>query len=113
MGLQVLNPSNKLTIIDPSQIKEIVTSKAKNRALAMREFGVNSFRYEIIDIGTSKDDLELKEKYWIQSLCTLTPHGYNLNSGGSTKQKVTVDGIVFESKGKADQHIARTSAISL
>ena len=79
----------------------------------MREFGVNSFRCEIIDIGTSKDDLELKEKYWIQSLCTLTPHGYNLNSGGSTKQKVTVDGIVFGSKWKADQHIARTRAISL
>jgi hypothetical protein len=30
MGLQVLNPSNKLSIIDPSQIKEIVTSEQQD-----------------------------------------------------------------------------------
>ena len=30
MGLQVLNPSNKLSIIDPSQVKEIVTSEQQD-----------------------------------------------------------------------------------
>ena len=94
-----------------------IDKQADSLHAAMRAFGVDSFRYEKIDRGISKDDLELKEKYWIQSLGTLTPHGYNLNSGGSSggsnKQKVTIDGIDFESKGKADQYIARTRGISL
>ena len=49
----------------------------------MRIWGQH-IRYKIIDRGTSKDDLELKEKYWIESLGTLTPDGYNLNRGGSS-----------------------------
>ena len=94
-----------------------VAKQADSLHQAMRNFGVDSFTYEIIDRGSSKDDLELKEKYWIENLGTLTPNGYNLNSGGSSggsnKQEVTVDGRSFKSKGEADNYIARTRCVSL
>ena len=49
-----------------------IDKQADSLHSAMRKFRVEYYRYEIIDRGIIKDDLELKEKYWIQCLGTLT-----------------------------------------
>lgn len=84
---------------------------------AIREFGPDDFIVLQIDSGTAKNDLEKKERYWIKKLGTLSPHGYNISSGGvsggSNKKAVEIDGVRFESVGIAAQYISETRKISL
>lgn len=84
---------------------------------AIREFGSDAFDIQIIDNGTTKKDLEQKEKFWIKKLKTLTPGGYNIStggvSGGSNKKGVYVDNIFFESIQKAGLYISETRNISI
>jgi len=55
---------------------------------AIRKYGWESFSWEVIDTAVSKEDLDYKEKYWIQELRTLTSSGgYNLNDGGSNGKR--------------------------
>ena len=49
---------------------------------AIRLYGEEKFIVEIIDTAKSAEDLNAKEKHWIQKLGTLSPHGYNLCEGG-------------------------------
>jgi hypothetical protein len=82
MGLQVLNPSNKLDIIDPTQIKEILTSEqddsvyvaaldmtigeirsAYNQAVSQRvELKFKDRRNLIFTLGTSYDELAVSKE---------------------------------------------------
>ncbi|WP_212634815.1 GIY-YIG nuclease family protein [Runella slithyformis] len=84
---------------------------------AIREFGPDAFEIQMIDIGTTKKDLEQKEKYWIKELQTLIPKGYNIStggvSGGSNKKSIHVDNILFESIEKAGLYISETRNISI
>jgi group I intron endonuclease len=84
---------------------------------AIREFGPDDFVVLQIDSGTTKNDLEKKERYWIKKLGTLSPQGYNISSGGvsggSNKKAVEIDGVRFESVGIAAQHISETREISV
>lgn len=50
---------------------------------AMRKYGVEHFHVEQIDVASSKEELNEKEKYWIAKLNTLSPNGYNLVEGGN------------------------------
>lgn len=60
---------------------------------AIRKYGVENFDWCIIDQADSKDELEEKEKFWIESLRSHYTHGngYNATYGGS-------------SFGKGEQH---------
>lgn len=49
---------------------------------AMRKYGVEHFHIEQIDVAASHEELDEKEKYWIKTLGTLSPDGYNLCAGG-------------------------------
>ena len=84
---------------------------------AIRQYGVDAFTIEIIDKGTTKKDLEEKERYWIRALNTLVPNGYNIStggvSGGSHKKPTTIDGILFESVKKAAEYLAESRKISV
>tara|TARA_R110000850_G_scaffold29186_2_gene80737 strand:- start:5975 stop:19717 length:13743 start_codon:yes stop_codon:yes gene_type:complete len=82
MGLQVLNPSNKLDIIDPTQIKEILSSEqndsvlvaalnmtvgeiraAYNQAVSQRvELKFKDKRNLIFTLGTSYDELAVSKE---------------------------------------------------
>ena len=63
---------------------------------AIRKHGFDSFSWEIIDRAESRDELNQKEKWWIEHLDTMNPsRGYNLKSGGDqprfteeTKRKI-------------------------
>ena len=83
---------------------------------AIRMFGATAFRIEKIDEGTTKVDLERKERHWIEIAGTLAPNGFNLDkggvSGGSNSRPVEVDGIKFPSVHAATSYIADVKGIS-
>lgn len=50
---------------------------------AIRKYGVEHFHVEQIDSACSRMELDQKEIYWIATLNTLSPSGYNLSEGGN------------------------------
>ena len=90
---------------------------AESLHAAIREHGSDPFTIVRIDTGTTKVDLEQKERYWIKEKCALFPAGFNLStgggSGGSNRKPVTVDGIRFPSVCAAVEFISQTKCIGL
>lgn len=84
---------------------------------AIRKYGAEAFEIHQIDEGTSKRDLEDKERCWIIKLKTLVPSGYNIStggvSGGSNRKKIDIDDQVFGSVGQAAAYLSETRNISL
>lgn len=66
-------------------------SKEKNRPLykAIRKYGVDNFKFEIIDEASNLDELNNKEIYWIAyyDCCVDNDKGYNLDKGGKNGLK--------------------------
>lgn len=63
-------------------------TKSKHRSLirlAIAKYGENSFKVEAITQCESVDELNQKEQVLIKELDTLSPKGYNLDSGGKSK----------------------------
>jgi group I intron endonuclease len=48
---------------------------------ALRKYGTDAFKWEIIDTATTKDELDEKEKYWIAHYDAVN-NGYNMTEGG-------------------------------
>lgn len=90
---------------------------AESLHAALRKYGPDAFENRQIDQGTTKQDLEQKERFWIGKLGTLTPHGYNISlggvSGGSNKKPCEQDGIRFPGVKERIEHVAKTRGISL
>jgi len=84
---------------------------------AIREHGAEAFTMVQIDSGTTKVDLEQKERHWIKVYGTLIPVGYNIStggvSGGPSGRPVNFDGKRFSSVRVAVEHISHTRDISL
>ena len=49
---------------------------------ALRKYGIQSFEFSIIDNASSKEVLDIKEKFWIRQYDSHGPQGYNLTDGG-------------------------------
>lgn len=49
----------------------------------LKNMGENNFKIEEIDCASSKEELDEKEKYWINFYSCIAPNGYNLKSGGN------------------------------
>ena len=49
---------------------------------AINLVGSDNFVVEIIDIASTKEELDKKETYWIRKCNSFYPNGYNLNNGG-------------------------------
>lgn len=84
---------------------------------AIRRYGEDEFRVRVIDTGTTKKDLERKERYWIAKLGTLAPNGFNISpgggSGGTMGRETILDGERFATFQKAAEHLAVTRGISV
>jgi group I intron endonuclease len=50
---------------------------------AIRKYGKNNFRKEIIEECLSEEYLNNREKYWIKEYNSIFPNGYNLVEGGT------------------------------
>lgn len=48
---------------------------------AFRKYGIENFKFEIIE-ECQQSELDEKEIFWIQTLNSLTPNGYNILKGG-------------------------------
>lgn len=59
--------------------KDVKNNSKMRIHIAIREFGWENFRIEIIE---ETDDLENRERFWIKELNTLYPNGYNDTKGG-------------------------------
>lgn len=84
---------------------------------AIREHGAEAFTMVQIDSGTTKINLEKKEREWIKAHVTLAPVGYNIStggvSGGSNRKPTIFEGKRFSSVGAVVEHISQTRGISL
>lgn len=49
---------------------------------AIKKYGVENFKKEILELCNSKEEMDEKEKYWIKELKTIK-HGYNISEGGN------------------------------
>lgn len=49
---------------------------------ALRFHGKSAFKLVCLGTGSSNEELNEKEKYWISELDTMWPNGYNMTSGG-------------------------------
>jgi group I intron endonuclease len=49
---------------------------------AIKKYGVENFIVEQIDVATNREELNLKEQYWIEHYNCISPNGYNLQNGG-------------------------------
>ena len=56
---------------------------------AIEKYGPQSFTQSIIDTALNQEELDEKERHWIRTLNTLSPHGYNLEAGGDTGWSVS------------------------
>jgi len=73
---------------------------------AMRSYGLAAFSIEILEIlpnTTTQEELNAKERHWIQTLNCIHPNGYNCTSGGDGKffsSQETKDKISRANKGR-------------
>ena len=59
---------------------------------AIRKYGKDNFKFEIIENCLPKD-LDEKEKYYIKKYNTITPNGYNITYGGNQGLKYDYEAI--------------------
>ncbi len=62
--------------------RSIKSSGAPLLKKAFVKYGIDNFKFEKIDFANSVKDLGDKEIYWIKTLKTLAPSGYNILPGG-------------------------------
>ena len=71
----------------------------KTIAHAIRVYGQDAFKFEVLDRTENLKTLSRAEKYWIQKLNTKYPNGYNVKSGGCPTFKLAA-GDLYEIDGK-------------
>lgn len=49
---------------------------------AMRKYGIKNFYIEVIEDNIPSDQLNQREKYWIEQYNSVRPNGYNILAGG-------------------------------
>lgn len=83
---------------------------------AIRTCGEDEFTIAVIDQGTTKRDLERKERHWIKALGTMVPNGFNISSGGGSGgamgRTTHVDGKRFATVREAASYVAETRGIT-
>jgi group I intron endonuclease len=50
---------------------------------AIQKYGKENFTVEQIDVASDREELNSKERYWIEHYDSIAPKGYNLKSGGN------------------------------
>lgn len=71
---------------------------------AIRKYGIENFKMEIIHVGKDVEELNVMEEYYIQQYQSLTTqHGYNIREGGNNTT------LTEETKNKMSQAHKRES----
>lgn len=72
---------------------------------AIKKYGIDAFNVEVIDTAETVDELNEKERYWIQYYGCEKPNGYNLCEGGGNTR-----GYNHREASKAKMSIAKKKA---
>ena len=62
---------------------------------SIQKYGVNAFIWEIIE-ECSVEQLDERESYWINTLNTFVPNGYNIKDGGSNRGEDNAQALLTE-----------------
>jgi group I intron endonuclease len=74
---------------------------------SLKKHGRDNFKFEVIDQANSREELCNKEIYWIKTLTTLSPNGYNLTIGGDGILEMTQEIRNKISKSKKGKKIPK------
>lgn len=87
---KITNEKNNKVYIGQTirSLKERIAEHKRNHTAiseAIRKYGIDSFKIEVIDKGNDTEELNTKEIKWIAYYNSISPLGYNLcNGGGNT-----------------------------
>lgn len=80
---QTINPQQRFNAHNSAAFNEKSPEYDSCFHRALRKYGVENFKYEIIDTADTYEELNKKEIYYIQKFNTLVPNGYNVIDGGN------------------------------
>lgn len=84
--------------------KRAATTKHKREAFylhnSIAKHGVDSFKFEVLLYANDRDYLNLMERLCIQAYGTLSPSGYNLDTGGGVS-RVVAESAKAKMRGRA------------
>lgn len=82
---------------------------------SIRKFGKDNFKITCIEENIPQDILPEKEKYWIETLGTITPNGYNVLEGGQTgggrRKKIVYEGVEYISVAQATYLLSQKTGL--
>jgi group I intron endonuclease len=58
---------------------------------AIKKYGIENFKKEILEECETKEQLSEREKFWIKKLNSIRPNGYNISAGGDGGDTFTND----------------------
>jgi len=103
---KILNKVNGKTYIGQTTLKlskRIAQHIYENKTpiqKAINKYGIESFTISIIDYANSHEILNEKEIYWIKTLNSLVPFGYNLTEGGKGHAHIQTKIVSEETRKK-------------
>lgn len=90
---KLISPSEKCYVGQTCNISKRFSKykkESKNRSYAIdsaiTKYGWDNFQKEILEEKISEDKIDNLERFYIAELNTLSPNGYNLESGGNTNK---------------------------
>jgi group I intron endonuclease len=102
------SPSGKSYIGQTSnydrRCKEHRGSKGKAFGTAIKKYGWDSFTHHVLVAGLTLDDANDLEELCISVLGTLTPHGYNLRTGGANSLHCSETRMKMSKVRKGNKH---------
>jgi group I intron endonuclease len=70
---------------------------------AIMKWGIEAFTFSVLE-ECKREDLNAREVWWISTLATLSPSGYNLISGGGQGTSFSKESKQKLSKPKSEEH---------
>lgn len=63
---------------------------------AIRKYGIDNFKIEVLEEEISDDDIDEREQYYIKYYNTISPNGYNLTEGGLANKTAPVQSRISD-----------------
>lgn len=77
--------------------------------LAIQKYGKDNFTFMVVATASSQEELDRLEKHYIEQFNCISPHGYNLTSGGSGGFKFNDSVLEKMSKAKIGSELLETT----
>lgn len=74
---------------------------------SIRKYGAENFTIEQIDVASTRDELDKKEIYWIKYYNSLSPNGYNLETGGNKNHSISEETRIRMSKSQKGRVLSK------